>query len=71
MKLAFTVIFVCLLLFGLFNLKSFKWLPTIITKLAIGALVLFSLTWSVATLAYISQSTYSHQQLLVFVVSQE
>ncbi|HHU19578.1 MAG TPA: pro-sigmaK processing inhibitor BofA [Bacilli bacterium] len=43
MKLAFTVIFVCLLLFGLFNLKSFKWLPTIITKLAIGALVLFFL----------------------------
>ena len=43
MKLVLTVMLVCLLLFGLFNIRSLKWLPTIITKLAVGALVLFFL----------------------------
>lgn len=43
MKLFITVVSVCLTLFFLFKVKSLKWLPTIITKLAIGALLLFFL----------------------------
>lgn len=43
MKLFFTVALVCLILIFLFNIKSLKWLPTIITKLTIGALLLFFL----------------------------
>nr|WP_253288808.1 pro-sigmaK processing inhibitor BofA family protein [Amphibacillus sp. MSJ-3] len=34
---------VCLVLMMLFNLKSIKWLPKLITKVAIGALLLFFL----------------------------
>lgn len=43
MKLFFSVILICLILLALFKVKSLKWLPTTITKLAIGALLLFFL----------------------------
>ena len=43
MKLFFSVILICLILLALFKVKSLKWLPTTIAKLAIGALLLFFL----------------------------
>ena len=43
MELVIVAVLICFVLLGLFNIKRLKWVPTTITKIAIGALLLFFL----------------------------